>query len=148
MTVSKNAQSVKFGELEPSKWPGERLGLNESGSGSVARIGRRVLALLIDWAIASVLSMLFFSQLGSQASSWITLLLFAVLQIIAIPSFGGSLGHLICGMRVVALNGEWVGLLKPVVRTVLLCLVIPTLVWDSDQRGFHDKVAGTVLIRT
>ena len=26
-------------------------------------------------------------------------------------------------------------------------IVIPALVWDSDQRGFHDKVAGTVLIR-
>jgi hypothetical protein len=26
-------------------------------------------------------------------------------------------------------------------------LVLPALVWDSDQRGFHDKVAGTVLIR-
>jgi hypothetical protein len=25
--------------------------------------------------------------------------------------------------------------------------VIPVLVWDSDQRGFHDKIAGTVLIR-
>jgi hypothetical protein len=33
------------------------------------------------------------------------------------------------------------------VRTLLLCLVIPVLVWDSDQRGFHDKIAGTVLIR-
>jgi hypothetical protein len=24
---------------------------------------------------------------------------------------------------------------------------VPALVWDSDQRGFHDKVAGTVLLR-
>jgi hypothetical protein len=33
------------------------------------------------------------------------------------------------------------------VRTALLMVVVPALVWDSDQRGFHDKVAGTVLIR-
>jgi len=33
------------------------------------------------------------------------------------------------------------------VRSVLLGLAIPALVWDSDQRGFHDKIAGTVLIR-
>jgi hypothetical protein len=33
------------------------------------------------------------------------------------------------------------------VRSLLLGIVIPALVWDSDQRGFHDKVAGTVLIR-
>ena len=32
-------------------------------------------------------------------------------------------------------------------RTALLVIIIPVLVWDSDQRGFHDKIAGTVLIR-
>jgi hypothetical protein len=48
---------------------------------------------------------------------------------------------------VVPLTGGWVGLRRPIVRTLLLVLVLPALVWDSDQRGFHDKVAGTVLIR-
>jgi len=33
------------------------------------------------------------------------------------------------------------------VRTVLLAVVIPALIWDRDTRGFHDKIAGTVLIR-
>jgi hypothetical protein len=33
------------------------------------------------------------------------------------------------------------------VRSVLLMIVIPALVWDSDHRGFHDKIAGTVLVR-
>jgi hypothetical protein len=50
-------------------------------------------------------------------------------------------------MRVVPLAGGWVGLWRPVVRTCCCMLVVPALVWDSDQRGFHDKVAGTVLIR-
>jgi len=25
--------------------------------------------------------------------------------------------------------------------------VIPAVIWDADQRGLHDKAAGTVLIR-
>ena len=33
------------------------------------------------------------------------------------------------------------------VRVPAFRLVIPLLVWDSDQRAFHDKIAGTVLIR-
>jgi hypothetical protein len=33
------------------------------------------------------------------------------------------------------------------VRTLLLVIIVPAVVWDSDQRGFHDKVAGTVLMR-
>lgn len=136
----------KFGDLEPSKWPGERLGLAESGPGSVGRIGRRFLAIFIDWGIAMLIGMLF-GPYNSAAYSWGSYLVFVVMQIIFIPTLGGSIGHRITGMRVVPLAGGWVGVWRPVVRTVLLALVIPVLVWDSDQRGFHDKIAGTVLIR-
>lgn len=138
-------QPQRFGDLEPSRWPGERLGLPETGPRSVARIGRRFGAIAIDWAIAMVLGLLF--PADGPAASFITLAIFAVMQIVFIPTIGGSIGHRILGMRVVPIAGGWVGLWRPVVRTVLLAIVIPVLVWDSDQRGFHDKVAGTVLIR-
>ncbi|MCU1514874.1 MAG: hypothetical protein JWO10_1964, partial [Microbacteriaceae bacterium] len=36
---------------------------------------------------------------------------------------------------------------RPALRTVLLSLVIPAVIWDLDQRGLHDKAAGTVLVR-
>ncbi len=114
----------------------------ESGPGSAARPGRRILGLLIDWAIATLFSFAFFRD-----DAWATLGLFALLQCLFIPTIGGSIGHRVVGLRLVALNGTWIGLWRPLVRTVLLCVVVPALVWDSDQRGFHDKVAGTVLIR-
>lgn len=135
----------RFGDLEPSQWPGERLGLPETGSGSVGRIGRRFVAIAIDWATAMVLSLL--SPATGPQASFVTLGIFAVLQVIFIPTIGGSIGHRIVGMRVVPIAGGWVGIWRPVLRTLLLVLVIPLLVWDSDQRGFHDKIAGTVLIR-
>ncbi len=50
-------------------------------------------------------------------------------------------------MRVVRLDGGWVGLWRPVVRTLLLIVVVPAVIWDADQRGLHDKIVGTVLIR-
>ena len=80
-------------------------------------------------------------------SSWITLGMFAIMQILFIPTIGGSIGHRLLGMRVVPIAGGWVGLWRPIVRTLLLVIVIPALIWDADQRGFHDKVAGTVLLR-
>lgn len=135
----------RFGDLEPSEWPGERLGLPESGPRSVARIGRRFAAIAIDWAIALVLTLLFPTEGG--AATFTTLGIFAVMQMLFIPTLGGSLGHRILGLRVVPLAGGWIGLWRPAVRTLLIALVIPVLVWDSDQRGFHDKIAGTVLIR-
>ncbi|SDH41698.1 Uncharacterized membrane protein YckC, RDD family [Leifsonia sp. 98AMF] len=129
-------------DIAPSRYPGERLGLPEAGPRSVGRVGRRIAAIAIDWAIASLLSFAFF-----RYDSWATISIFAVLQIVFIPTLGGSVGHRALGMRVVAVRGGWVGVWRPIVRTLLLCIVIPALVWDSDQRGFHDKIAGTVLIR-
>lgn len=141
-----DAKPRTFGELEPSRWPGERLGLPDTGPGSVGRLGRRLAALAIDWAAAMLIALLF-ARYDSLLYSWVTLGIFALMQILFIPTIGGSLGHRLVGMRVIPLLGGWVGLWRPVVRTLLLVIVLPALVWDSDQRGFHDKVAGTVLIR-
>jgi len=143
-----NASSPqRFGDLDPSEWPGERLGLPSSGPGSVARIGRRFGAIAIDWAFALLIALLF-APYSSSAHSWASYLIFVVMQVLFIPTIGGSVGHRLLGLRVVPLVGGWVGPWRPIVRTILLALVIPVLVWDSDQRGFHDKIAGTVLIRS
>lgn len=114
----------------------------QSGRGSIGRPGRRLAALAIDGAISVVLSIAFFNY-----DRWATLIIFVALQIIFIPTIGGSIGHRLSGLRVVALKGGYVGLWRPIVRSLLLGIVIPALVWDSDQRGFHDKIAGTVLMR-
>jgi len=37
-------------------YPGSRLGMPERGPGSVARFGRRLVGILIDWAICSVIA--------------------------------------------------------------------------------------------
>ncbi|WP_025155623.1 RDD family protein [Leifsonia aquatica] len=132
----------RSGDIAPSRYPGERLGLPEAGPRSVARFGRRLGAIVVDWAIASLISFSFFHY-----DPLANLGMFALMQVVFIPTIGGSIGHRIFGLRVVALRGGWVGLWRPIVRTVLLCIAIPALVWDSDQRGFHDKIAGTVLLR-
>ncbi|GAB3617071.1 RDD family protein [Okibacterium endophyticum] len=140
MPVSPAAE--RFGDLAPSSFPGERLGLPGSGRMSVGRPGRRIAALAIDWALAVIISLAFFNY-----DALANYLIFAVMQLVFIPTIGGSIGHRLVGLRVVPLVGGWVGVWRPVVRTLLLCLIVPALVWDSDQRGFHDKVAGTVLVR-
>ncbi|MDN4615569.1 RDD family protein [Leifsonia sp. F6_8S_P_1B] len=134
--------SSRSGDIAPSRYPGERLGLPEAGPRSVGRAGRRIGAIVVDWALASVISAAFF-----RYDPLANILIFAVMQIVFIPTIGGSIGHRLFGMRVVPIRGGWVGVWRPIVRTALLCVVIPALVWDSDQRGFHDKIAGTVLLR-
>jgi uncharacterized RDD family membrane protein YckC len=125
-----------------SKYPGERLGLPESGRGSMARAGRRILGICIDWAVALVISNFAFG--GNQ---WATLAVFAIEQILLIGTLGYSIGHRVAGIHVVKLGGAPVGPLAALVRTLLLCLVIPAVIFDPDQRGLHDKAMNTILIR-
>lgn len=135
-------------------YPGQRLGLPETGSGSVARFGRRLLAILLDYTAATIIAMTFLGYdpmaLPGEAglSHFGPLVVFAAMQIIFIPTIGGSPGHRVLGMRLQLVGGGWTGLLRPIVRTALLVLVIPAFIWDADRRGLHDKAAGTVLIRS
>ena len=123
------------------RWPGERLGLPEGGARSIGRPGRRIGALVVDWGLSVLVSVAFF-----QYDAFATLGIFAVTQIVFVSFVGGSVGHVVFRMRVVPLMGGWIGVWRPIVRTLLLCLVIPALIWDRDQRGLHDKAAGTVLV--
>lgn len=100
------------------------------------------MALAIDWGTAILISVAFFSYDG-----WATLAVFAVAQIVLLLTANGSAGHLLLGLRVVPVAGGYLGVWRPFVRTLLLCLVIPAVIWDRDQRGMHDRLAGTVLVR-
>ena len=105
----------------PPDWPGQRLGLPETGPRSVARLGRRVGALVIDWAIAVALSAAFFSY-----DSIATLLIFVALQVLFTVVINASLGHALLGMRVVPMAGGLLGVWRPVVRALLIALVSAT----------------------
>lgn len=140
-------------DLPMSKYPGERLGLPESGPQSVGRVGRRFAAITLDWVISAMVLMLMtgrdYLTLSSSALGQLQLLgVFVVLQILGIWFIGGSMGHRLLRLHVVNVRGGSVQWWRPVVRSVLLALVVPALVWDSDQRGFHDKIAGTILLKS
>lgn len=126
---------------DAQSYPGQRLGLPMTGTGSIARPGRRVGALFIDYGAAYLISGFF----GWDALAILTI--FALIQILFLPTLQGSPGHRILGMKLIRLDGSWVGLWRPIVRTALLIVVIPAVIWDADQRGLHDKAAGTVLVR-
>jgi uncharacterized RDD family membrane protein YckC len=130
-----------------NRWPGERLGLPESGPRSIARPGRRIAALVIDWAIASAISIAFFSTGPWQTNGFITLGLFAGIQLLFLLVLNGGVGHLLLGMRVVPLNPGRLAPWRALVRTLLVCLFVPAVIWDADQRGLHDRLAGTLLVR-
>jgi uncharacterized RDD family membrane protein YckC len=136
--------SVSSASVEdPPRWRGERLGLPESGPGSVAGFGRRFGAIVVDWLPCSVLAQLLTSNPGLSA-----LALFALLTTVSVTAFGRTPGHAAVGLRVVMLDGSRAGFGPAVIRTVLICLAVPPLITNADGRGLHDRAANTIVLRT
>ena len=125
-----------------SKFPGQRLGLPESGRGSMARAGRRILALWIDWGLSYLIAIAFF-----DANPNAILAIFAAEQMVLVGTLGYSVGHRIMGIQVTRLDGGPASLLAGMVRALLVCLVFPAIIVDADHRGLHDKAMKTVLVR-
>jgi len=128
----------------PSPYPGERLGRPEEGAGSVARPGRRLAGIVVDWLLATLVAVTLLHPLGRSAGPLLVLL---VEHTLLVGTAGGSIGHRLAGLRVEAVGGGPAGIGRAAARSLLLCLGIPPLIWDRDQRGLHDKLAGTVLVR-
>lgn len=126
---------------------GQRLGLPQSGPGSVARFGRRLGAVAIDWVGCQLIAYGLITHGDLRATGNWTLAVFVVLSVLTVATVGFTPGKRIVGLRVVAEDGGRLGVARVLLRTVLLALVIPALVWDLDGRGLHDRLARAVQVR-
>ena len=137
------------GTVPGPSYAGQRLGLPEQGPGSVVGWGRRIGALFVDW-IASELVVGAMVRLGLGASgwdAWLTMLVFLVEASVLTALVGGSFGQLVLRIAVVRLDRRPVNLLVALLRTLLICLVVPPVIYNRDRRGLHDLAAGTVTVR-
>ncbi|MFD1505218.1 RDD family protein [Georgenia yuyongxinii] len=107
---------------------------------TVASLSRRILALCVDWALASAISAGFF-----QFDAMATLGIFALMTWLMLSTLSATIGHVLAGLAVRTLAGGFAGPLRALIRTVGVCLVIPAVVWGPDGRGLHDIWAGTVI---
>ncbi len=139
--------------VEPSSgadtsYPGQRLGLARHGPRSVARVGPRAVAFGIDTVLCNLVAAGAGRWAVSVPHGTLVLWIF-LLEVFLLTCLGGaSAGHRVVGLQVVRLDGTPPTPLAALIRTVGLGLGFPALVWDRDQRGLHDKAAGTVLVRT
>ncbi|WP_204081471.1 RDD family protein [Mycobacterium riyadhense] len=131
-------------------YPGEALGLPRTGPGSLAPMGRRFMALLIDWLIAYGLALLTL-ELGvvSQAMlATVVLVIWLVLGVVSVRLFGFTPGQLALGLAVASVDGRLpVGIGRLAIRGLLIGLVVPPLFTDSDGRGLQDRLTGTAVVR-
>ena len=133
-----------------SAYPGERLGLPETGPGSLAPMGRRLGALMVDWLISYGLAALAlrFGVFSEQTLATAVLAIWFVLGVISVRLFGFTPGQLMLGLQVVTVDGRTpVGIVRAVVRGVLVGTVVPALFTDRDGRGLQDRLTATAVVR-
>jgi uncharacterized RDD family membrane protein YckC len=121
------------------------LGLPESGPGSVASIGSRAAALLIDVVLAALVAFAFTRP--DPPLNW-SLVPWFLITVGTVSFFGFTPGMLAVGIRVARIDGAvMVGPIRAIPRTIMVAVIIPAAVWDGDGRGLHDKAVGTIVLR-
>ena len=130
---------------------GRRLGLPESGPGSLAKMGRRIAALLVDWGIAVGLTALGPIPQGflhTSEGQTVVAAVWFVLGVVSVRLFGFTPGQYVLGMRVASVDNRLhVGTGRAAVRGLLIALVLPALFTDSDGRGIQDRITATAVVR-
>ena len=137
------------GALGEQQYAGQRLGLPAEGTRSVASWGRRVAALFVDWFACLLVTQVIgnVAQLSEASIRPLPLLVFLVEATLFTALTGSSFGQLALRIVVVRLDGRPVTVLHAFVRTLLICLVIPPVVFNRDNRGLHDLAVNTVALR-
>jgi uncharacterized RDD family membrane protein YckC len=110
----------------------------------LAGFGRRLGALLIDWALCLVVASFYANP---QVVPWPPVLVLVVLNTVLIGPFGRTPGMALAGIRCISMaDGGAIGLARGFVRAILLALLIPALIMDASRRGLHDRAAGSVVV--
>ena len=123
---------------------GAALGLPADGPGSLAGFGTRVQAYLVDAVGSGLVAVALFGPGRAYAS----LATFAVVTVVSLVLFGQTPGMRLLGLRLAHPRpGERLAWWRAVVRTALLCLLVPALVVDADGRGLHDRLTDTAVVR-
>jgi uncharacterized RDD family membrane protein YckC len=124
------------------------------GPSSVAPMGRRLIALIVDWVLCYLIAssivrhdVFTVTDAHYQDAQWLALLLFVIEVYLLTAISGLTVGKRLLGLRAIRTNGARPGFRWAAVRTLLLLFVIPACMSDRDLRGLHDRAADTIVVR-
>jgi uncharacterized RDD family membrane protein YckC len=107
--------------------------------------GRRFAALLVDWLLCVLVSYAFGYTPRNAGGVPVAILIFEYAFFIGL--FAQTPGMFVTRLQCVSVKtGGRIGVPRAALRGLLLALVIPALIMDADRRGWHDRVAGSVIV--
>lgn len=77
---------------------------------------------------------------------WAPLGVFALEASLLTALLGGSAGQLVTRITVRRTSGAPLDLSRAVVRSLLICAVIPPLVFNQDNQGLHDLAVDSIAL--
>jgi uncharacterized RDD family membrane protein YckC len=87
-------------------------------------------------------------DLADRLPGYWSLIPFAVDYVLGMLVAGRTLGMYLFGVRIIRVDqAEAVDPWRAVLRTVLLMLLVPAVVFDKDGRGLHDRYTDTAVVR-
>ena len=128
---------------------GARLGLPETGPGSVAASGSRAGAFVIDLVVCTLIG-----GLGVVVSATplernlIGVVAFVLLYACLLPATGQTYGMRLLKIRAQRVSGGLLGFGAALVRGLLVAALVPALFTDRDGRGIHDRLVRSVVVRS
>jgi len=109
---------------------------------------RRIGALVIDWVASSLVFLGLFGYADYQRYSFGPLVVFFVEATIGTMTVSASFGQLLTGIRVLDTEGRRLSPVMAGLRTFLICLVVPPLIFKSGSgRGLHDLASRAAAYR-
>ena len=119
------------------------------GRGSVANYGERIVALVTDLAVASLIGLLLVRPhrlVDERRWNLLSVAVFVVVTALVLSLSGRTPGMRLMGLQVVRLDGRTMGW-RSLPRQLLVALLIPAVIVDRDRRGLHDRAVATVVVR-
>ena len=111
---------------------------------STASLARRFGALLVDWLLCVLIAGAFAKP---TQSPWLAPSVLVLEYGLFLGFFGQTPGMWVTRIRCVSVtDGGVIGVPRALLRGLLLMLLVPALIMDRQQRGLHDRAAGSIMV--
>jgi uncharacterized RDD family membrane protein YckC len=101
-------------------------------------------ALLVDWILCLLVAGV---VADPRRDGWAPPLVLLAEYTFFVGLFTQTPGMWLTRIRCVDVaTGGRLGLLRAALRGALLCLFVPPLIMDKQQRGLHDRAAGSIMV--
>ncbi|WP_231953505.1 RDD family protein [Actinoplanes derwentensis] len=117
---------------------------NTEPNAEPAGLGPRLGALVLDWVLCLLIASLYASPFEK---SWPAVLVLILANTFFLGLFGQTPGMRLLRVRCDSYpDGGVIGPARGLFRALLLSLFIPAIILNSEGRGLHDRLAGSIVV--